>query len=198
MSDADRGGSPEIDANRGGASSKTDDDTLLTRFRNAREALPETAVAKPSSERFHRRDADTDGPAPACTRTASTDYHPVDVDEALLAGLGPCRRCWEAVLEYLATDPESPVMYRSSTATPEPTLPTSDEPFPPEDDDTKRPRLTSVTEEVMVAGRSKYHAPAGDETLCGRTGHRVVERRAVETHYGPCRDCFDLAEETEE
>lgn len=187
------------DAGHGCRSSELDVDTddLRSRFRNVREALPETAVAKPESERFHRHEAERDDPTPACTRTDSDDYHPVDVDEALLAGLEPCRACWRSVLEYLATEPDSPVAYRSPTATPEPSLPTTDEPFPPEDGTPERPQLSALTDEVMVGSRSKYHAPAGEETLCGRTGYRVVERSVVETHYDPCLNCFDeeLAEE---
>lgn len=185
MSDVARGGrSREIDVD-------VDTDDLRSRFRNIRDALPETAVAKPESERFHRHEAERDDPAPACQRTFSDDYHAVDVAEALLAGLDPCRACWRPVLEYLATDPDSPVAYRSPDATPEPQLPTSDEPLPHDRDDTDRPTLSSTTEEVMIQPGSKYHAPAGDETLCGRTGYRVVDRRAVVTHFDPCRDCFD-------
>lgn len=168
----------------------TDTDDLLSRFRNVREALPEKAIAKPSSECFHRRDAEREKQSPACVATDSTNYHGVNVDEALLSGLRPCRGCWKAVLEYLAGNPDSPVQYRSPDATPEPTLPTTDEPIALEDSDTQRPSLTSVTDKVMIDGGAKYHAPAEGETLCGRSGYRVVERRVVKTHYSPCQDCF--------
>ncbi|RLM62557.1 hypothetical protein [Halorubrum sp. Atlit-26R] len=166
------------------------DDGLLARFKNARDALPERAVAKPDSERFHRGEAESNGPAPACQRVHSDDWHVVDVDEALLAGLTPCRACWKTVLEYLAADPNSRVAYRAPDATPEPTASPSDVPLPRDRDRRDRPRLSSPTDEVMIDGGSKYHAPAGDETLCGRTGHRVVDRCAVESHYEPCLDCF--------
>ena len=164
---------------------------LLQRFANARTALPDRAIAKPHSERFHRRRAEREETQPACRGVTATDYKPVDVDEALRAGLDPCQDCWQAVLEYLAADAASPVEYRAADATPKPSAQTSEKPLPSETDDTERPVLSSLTEQVMVAPRSKYHAPAGDETLCGRTGYRVVDRRAVETHFEPCTNCFD-------
>lgn len=164
---------------------------LLQRFANARSALPDRAIAKPNSERFHRRRAEKEETRPACRRVSAGDYAPVNVDEALRAGLDPCQDCWQGVLEYLAGEPDSPVEYRAADATPKPSAQTSEKPLPSDTDDTERPVLSSVTERVMVAPRSKYHAPAGDETLCGRTGYRVVDRRAVETHYDPCTNCFD-------
>ena len=48
MSDARSGARTIVDA----------DDGLLARFKNARDALPERAVAKPDSERFHRGEAE--------------------------------------------------------------------------------------------------------------------------------------------
>lgn len=177
---------PEPSIRRGGG--------LLQRFANTRTALPERAIAKPHSERFHRCRAESEETQPACRGVTATDYKPVDVDEALRAGLDPCQDCWQAVLEYLAADPASPVEYRAADATPEPTGRTSEAPLPSETDDTERPRLSTLTDKVMVNSRSKYHAPAGEETLCGRNEYRVVAREAVETHYDPCFDCFDVDE----
>ncbi|MFW6382426.1 MAG: hypothetical protein ACOCZD_00115 [Haloferacaceae archaeon] len=168
------------------------DGSLLTRFRNPREALPDRAVAKPESERFHRSEAERAAPTPACQRVDSDDWRIVDVDEALAAGLTPCRACWKAVLEYLAADPDSPVAYRDPNATTEPTGHPSVRPYLPERHESERPRLTSRTDKVMIAAGSKYHAPAGDETLCGRSDYRVVDRAVVESHYDPCRNCFEL------
>ena len=166
------------------------DDSLLARFENARDALTEYVAVKPGLERFHRPDAETDDPAPACTPAPYGDWRTVKVDEALLAGFTPCRTCWRSVLEYLASAPDSAVAYRSDDATPEPRRSPTDAPFPPEGNDTERPCLSSPTDEVMIDGGTKYHAPAGGETLCGRTGYRVVDRCAVESHYEPCLDCF--------
>nr|WP_192960662.1 hypothetical protein [Halorubrum litoreum]AKB09806.1 hypothetical protein [Halorubrum litoreum] len=169
------------------------EDALLRKYKNVREVLPETAVAKtPSSERFHRHDAQSDDVAPACQATRrKADWAVVDVDRALEMGVTPCRGCWRAVLQYLAGDPSSPVEYRDENATRTPPSEKLQPPNPPVEDTTPRPKLSALTDEVMINGGSKYHAPAGDETLCGRSGYRVVERAVIETHYEPCRECFD-------
>ncbi|MFY4815020.1 hypothetical protein ACOJIV_20345 [Haloarcula sp. AONF1] len=165
------------------------DDSLLARFENAREALPELVVGRPDLERFHRPEAEADEPAPSCVRVHYGDWRVVDVDEAIRSGLTPCRTCWKAVLEYLATDPDSAVEYRDSEATPEPSEPTPG-PFEPKNDRHEFEPVASLTEEVMIDGGDKYHAPGVGETLCGRSGYRIVDRRAVESHYEPCLNCF--------
>lgn len=165
------------------------DADLLARFENTREALPELVVGRPDLERFHRPEAEADEPAPSCVQVHYGQWRVVDVDEAIRAGLTPCRTCWKAVLEYLAADDDSPVEYRDPEATTEPPGPTPG-PFGVEEDQHDFEPVTSLTEEVMIDGGDKYHAPGVDETLCGRSGYRVVDRRAVESHYEPCLDCF--------
>ena len=165
------------------------DDSLLARFENAREALPELVVGRPDLERFHRPDAEADEPAPSCVRVHYGDWRVVDVDEAIRAGLTPCRTCWKAVLEFLAADADSPVEYRDPDATPKPAGPTPGA-FEVEEERHEHEPVASLTEEVMIDGGDKYHAPSAGETLCGRSGYRVVDRCAVESHYQPCLDSF--------
>jgi len=165
------------------------DDSLLARFENSHEALPELVVGMPDLERFHRPEAEADEPAPSCVRIHHGDWRVVSVDDAIQAGLTPCRTCWKAVLEYLAADPDSAVEYRDPDATPKPAGPTPRN-FEIEEDRHKFKPVASLTEEVMIDGGDKYHAPGLGETLCGRNGYRVVDRRAVESHYEPCLDCF--------
>jgi hypothetical protein len=180
------------DTQSGHTTATLPEDELFRKYRNVREVLPDTAVAKIPSKRFHRHDAESDDLAPACQTTRpNAEWAAVDVDTALAMGVTPCRGCWRPVLQYLAADPSSPVEYRDQNTTATAPSENLQSPHPPVEDTTPRPKLSALTDEVMINGGSKYHAPAGDETLCGRDGHRVVERAVIETHYEPCRDCFD-------
>lgn len=196
---------------------ETSRDELLATFAGAREALPELVVAKASSSRFHRADPTADGdPLPAChSPNARGDWAVVETDAALEAGVGPCRSCWASVFQFLATEPTSPVEYRAETSTPTEPSAHLGEPTP-ECDTSRPPRLLAVTDQVMINGGDRYHAPAEPEhgagvsppdtdadhgltpepspstTLCGRSDCRLVDREAVTSHYEPCRLCFDV------
>lgn len=192
-------------------------DDLLATFAGAREALPHFVAAKESSHRFHRVDPRSGGEAlPACHNPNAHDgWLVVETDMALKAGVGPCRSCWESVFQFLAREPTSPVEYRAETSTPtEPDVHLG-EPTP-EGDTSRPPRLLTLTDQVMINGGERFHAPAepthgegvsgldGDHdhdlteepspstTLCGRSDCRLVDREAVTSHYAPCRRCFDV------
>lgn len=102
------------DTQSGHTTATLPEDELFRKYRNVREVLPDTAVAKIPSKRFHRHDAESDDLAPACQTTRpNAEWAAVDVDTALAMGVTPCRGCWRPVLQYLAADPRR----RSNTAT---------------------------------------------------------------------------------
>lgn len=59
--------------------------------------------------------------------------------------------------------------------------------------------ISSLTERVAYNtgnGRTAnvYHAPTADGALCGVDPDRVVPREVLETHYRPCKLCYNLEE----
>lgn len=177
-----------------------DEDSLLVRFTNVRGAMPANVVAKQSGERFHRRRVQVDRLEPACaSRRSDTDWRFVQVDTARMAGLEPCRSCFGSVLEYLAADPDSEVAWRSESAAGGSDVETdgAGDLFEPVPEEEEKPPLAALTDEVKVtSGSQVFHAPTPDGVLCGGTAdYRVVDRAAVESHYRPCRDCFELEAE---
>ncbi|UPV75878.1 hypothetical protein M0R89_07420 [Halorussus limi] len=173
-------------------------DGLLSQFSNVRVALQDRVVAKPGRSVFHRIDptADPDEPTATCRAgSADTDWQAADLETVRRSGLEPCRSCYESILEFLAQQPESPVEFRTNSATdPCEIGPTEPSVFDPVVKPTV-PALGSLTSEVLVQHSSTdvMHAPTPDGPLCDQSGDfRRVERKTIETHYRPCRDCFDL------
>lgn len=179
-----------------GGNELLDEDSLLVRFTNVRGAMPANVVAKQSGERFHRQRVQADDLEPACGSNRRRDWRLVPVESARMGGLEPCRSCFAAVLEYLADDPDSEVAWRSESPTAEYDVETdgAGDLFEPVPDQEDQPPLTALTNEVKVtSGSQVFHAPTPKGVLCGRTSdYRVVDRAAVEGHYRPCRDCFEL------
>lgn len=171
--------------------------SLLNRFENVEEVLPDTVVTTQRGDRFHRQALDEEETSPACNVSLSGALH-ASLDDAVTAGKLPCRTCFEAALEYLATQDDSDVELRNgrddaSIAVDGGTLDVSDDPD-------RELKLTSLPEEVMVkGGKSKVmHAPTPSGTLCGlRGGYRTVDQAAVKSHYRPCENCFHLPDSDE-
>jgi hypothetical protein len=193
---------------------------LRLEFTNIDTVFPEeVAVSSRGADHFHRPDEREDGVGPACMGRKS-HYSLVDSERAVAHGLAACRNCYEPVFEYLARQPDSPVEYREG----EPDLDDIDaidgealadggsgglasaatdrDAGGEKDRRTQFVRapaaLTTRTETVRIkTGASKvYHAPAANGTLCGKrgAGYRSVQFEAIEGHYRPCEDCFDLDE----
>lgn len=175
------------------------EDSILSEYTNVTEVLPEETVAKPTTDKFHRPDPETSAPKPACgIKRKDDDWDLFDTSSALSSTVEPCRGCFEPILQYLATDADSPVEYREGhepveTDTPDPTGQRTDG-----GEGKRSPTLVTRTEKVALSGgsRSKYHAPTLDGTVCGLQDVRVVGRETVVGHYEPCQHCFsDLGEE---
>ena len=174
------------------------DDSLLHRFTNVEAVFHDDVVAKPNGSIFHRPalDATVDQPAPAChARLDTADWQTTDPETVRRSGLTPCRSCYEAIFEYLACDPTSPVETRTTPIRPRKLSEQLDD----EDDLFEPLELPSVsalavlTQEVLVrGGRSKVmHAPAEDGPLCGQSGgYRRADPEVFAGHYRPCEDCF--------
>jgi hypothetical protein len=169
-------------------------------YKNIDAALPERVAVAKGGRRFHRPDDSGDGVVPACG-TSGRGHGLVDPRRARAVGITPCRNCYEAVFEYLARQPDSPVESRGGGAEPDPDAVGEVEVEAIADgggDAVARPTapLTARTETVRIkAGASKiYHAPAADGTLCGEegSGYRSVPYASVDGHYRPCERCFDL------
>ena len=172
-----------------------DDSSLLVQFTNVREGLSNRVVAKVSSDKFHMRELGADGVKPACSaksRYADWDY--VEVDQARLAGLDPCRSCFGPVLQHLAQDTESEVGLRDGNELGDVDMETNGDLFEPEPIP-ERPQLATMTDDVIIRGGQArvMNAPTQTGTLCGERGrYREVNRTAVESHYNPCKRCFDV------
>ena len=175
------------------SSEHIDSGSLLGRYRNAGEIFDDQVLAKPTGEVFHRLDPDIDDPHPACHSAPDEDQAQLTSPEAVhQAGLEPCRTCYQAIFEYLGTRPESPVEPRNAIG-PDTNLEKEATDFEPIQPDPKPPRLSTLTEEVLVRGGSSkvMPAPTEDGPLCGQAGeYRRVEPEVFAGHYRPCEDCF--------
>lgn len=173
-------------------------DNLLHRFTNVEAVFRKCVVAKPNGSVFHRLalDASADQPAPACpARPEASDWRTTDPETVRRSGFTPCRSCYEAIFEYLAHDPDSPVEPRTS---PVDICEFGEELA--EEDDLFEPlefpsisALAVLTQEVLVRGGSSkvMHAPTEDGPLCGQAGeYRRVDPAVLAGHYRPCAECF--------
>lgn len=169
---------------------------IRTEYTHVEDAvLPDTTLKAATSGNLHQMSGD--GETAHC-ETHAAEWVRVDSENALSFGAVPCRKCFAAVANYLADDPESPVERRNSAdedvSTTEPTDSVAADGGVAAIANTA---LTSRTEDVLVTtnGVSKtYHAPAGDEEpLCSTTGSfRLVDRTALAGHKDPCADCFEV------
>lgn len=176
---------------------------LLGEFSHVRAAFEDTVVAKPGRDVFHRLalHANPDAPKPACGASSPSEgWLTADPETFRRSGLTPCQRCYRPILEYLAREPTSPVEAQSvSEAMPDASTPSErlSEPiedlFEPVVPHSSR-SLSALTRTVLVtSGSDVMHAPTVDGPLCEHSGdYRRVEAVAVESHYRPCKDCFDV------
>lgn len=175
-----------------------DEDSILCEYKNVTEVLPDTAVAKPTTEKFHRADPEEPTPTPACgCQRTDDDWILFDTSSALAATIEPCRGCFEPILQYLADEPESPVEYADGNGPVTPETEGVTERLTDAGSGEQSPALLTLTEKVSIAGAgaSAYHAPTVDGTVCGLRGLRIVDRDSVESHYRPCTTCFDELDE---
>lgn len=173
-------------------------DDLLHRFTNVEAVFRKCVVAKPNGSVFHRLALafSEDDPAPACpARPDASDWQTTDPETVRRSGLTPCRSCYEAIFEYLARDPDSPVEPRTApvdTCGFGEGLADEDDLFEPYE----FPSISSLavlTQKVLVRGGSSkvMHAPTEDGPLCSQAGeYRRVEPDVLAGHYRPCAECF--------
>lgn len=172
-------------------------DGLLGQFTNVGVALQDRVVAKPGRSVFHRiaPTTDPDQPKPACRAgSTDTDWQATDLETVRRSGLKPCQTCYEDILEFLAQQPESPVELRNNSPTAIAEVSPDTTGFDPIIEPSV-PSLTVLTNEVLVQSSEikVMHAPTADGPLCEQPGDfRRVDPDAVDPHYRPCKDCFDL------
>lgn len=171
---------------------------LREEYRNVEAALTEFSIVVRGGDSFHR--PGPDGETPACS-SASGDWLVARTDNAVRLGMAPCRNCYTAALDYLATEVDDSPVERREEDTAVECADTVDGDLVVADGGgglaKESPRIATKTEDVLVTtnGVSKtYHAPAGDgEPLCSTAGSfRRVDRTALAGHKDPCADCFEV------
>ena len=55
-------------------------------------------------------------------------------------------------------------------------------------------RRVKTRDALSFGGSQIYHAPTGDGAFCDADTDDIVEREALEPHYRPCGECFDVEE----
>lgn len=177
-------------------------DTLRAKYKNIRAALPDIVVVSTGSKGcFHRQDGHVDEPRAMCRNTG--EWSAAEVEDARLLCNGPCKYCFEAVLDDHARRDDSPVEYRDPAIDADTGMAILEgevvEVVEELEVDGEPPRLTTTPHTVIYASRSNYyHAPTEDGPLCGCGGDfRRAPYDSIVGHFEPCSSCFNVDALTE-
>lgn len=174
-----------------------DPDSLRAKYRNIRAALPDIVVVAPGSKGcFHRQDGHIDEPHAMCRNTG--EWVAAEVEDARLVYNGPCKFCFEAVLDDHTRREDSPVAYRNPAIDADTDMAILEGEIVNVVDDleiaNQTPYLTSIPNTVLHASESDYHhAPTEGGPLCGCGGdYRRVAYDSITTDLEPCSGCFSV------
>ena len=167
----------------------TDTNRLRDRYDGAVEAAPDTLLTLEAAETLHLAARGRDGPA--CHDSEPREWRRVKTRDALSFGAELCGACFRMYFEHVSRDPSSPVERVDTEAEPEVEIVARVKA------DGGRPApLLSVSEQVArsFGGSQIYHAPTAEGAFCDADTDDIVEREALEPHYRPCGECFDVEE----
>jgi hypothetical protein len=166
---------------------------LREEYRNVEAALTEFSIVVRGGDSFHR--PGPDGETPACS-SASGDWLVARTDNAVRLGMAPCRNCYTAALDYLATEVDDSPVERREEGEAVDSTDTVDGDLVVADGGgglaKASPRIAAKPEAVLVAsGSNTYHAPTANGPLCDQHGSfRRADREALAGHRDPCKECF--------